>query len=68
MQDLNNHNLVHLALQRLNLGSQCLHLLRLRRNRPGLLCDQVLDLSDLPVDDAGGQAWLAGREGSSGGL
>lgn len=49
-----------LALQRLDLGSQCLHLLSLRRNGLGLLRDQVLDLLHLALDGAGGQGGLAG--------
>lgn len=53
--------LSQLAFQRLDLGSQCLHLLGLRCNRPGLLRDQVLDFLDVAVDGAGGQTGLAGR-------
>lgn len=60
-------NLGQLALQRLDLGDQVLHLLGLRRNRLGLLGNQVLNFLDLAVHGASGQARLASSRGGSGG-
>lgn len=60
-------NLGQLALQRLDLRGQGLHLLGLRRNRLGLLGDQVLDFLDFAMNGTGGQAGLAGGRGGSGG-
>lgn len=54
------NSLVQLAFERLNLSSQCLHLLGLRGDRLGLLGDQILDLFDVAGNCAGGHAWFAG--------
>lgn len=55
------NGLVQLAFERLNLGCQCLHLLCLRGDGLCLLGNQVLDLFDVTVHCAGGEAWFAGR-------
>lgn len=52
--------LVQLALQCLNLSSQCLHLLCLSSNRLRLFGNQVLNISDVVLGDgSGGRRGLA---------
>lgn len=47
--------LAQLGLERLDLRSQVLHLLRLGCNDLGLLCEQVFDGRDLALDGVRGQ-------------
>jgi hypothetical protein len=61
-------NLGQLALQRLNLRGQGLHLLGLRRDRLGLLGDQILDFLNFAMNGTSGQAGLAGGRGGGGSL
>lgn len=57
---LGRHYSVQLALQCLNLGSQCLHLQCLRCNRLCLFGDQVFDQLDVVLGDgSGGRRSLA---------
>lgn len=62
------NNLVQLGLERLNLSSQSLHLLRLCGNDLGLLGNQVFDLLDFLGDSSGGHTCLASRRRGNRGL